>query len=315
MDTGLAICKTCGVNGDLEKCRKTPCQYHGTFIVKALEKRIREIMKYKKQTIFINSKDNFDRQNPENNYHGWNDPEHMKESIKSLLTTFHYIIKLSLVDDPLYDHKYPITVAGDIGGCRTCESNNGIKKCIDTDCMIHETFIFEQLITKLRRIQYSTENLKWLEDFSDPYQVQHHCANYDSIALQIFRYMEIDKPGDIETEKNILDACIHSWCDIRNAYKGGPVVSGEMCHKCGKLRAGNFDNDSMEWMENGDNDDDIYTLKDFIDCCTSGGFIDYDGYGHYGTTECHVWNTFVHPSDITRGRIDYRFSHVIWYNR
>lgn len=63
-----------------------------------------------------------------------------------------------------------------------------------------------------------------------------------------------------------------------------------------------------------DPEDHIMTMEEFAESCEEGGFIDYDGFGHYsdGTYEFHK---NIHPSDVTEGRYDKRFSHVIWFNR
>lgn len=56
------------------------------------------------------------------------------------------------------------------------------------------------------------------------------------------------------------------------------------------------------------------TFDDFIFCCESGGFIDYNGEGIYafGTEATDVT---VSPSQITDGEIDQRFTHVVWFNK
>jgi hypothetical protein len=59
---------------------------------------------------------------------------------------------------------------------------------------------------------------------------------------------------------------------------------------------------------------DHMTLDDFIDACQDGVFIDYDGCGNYATAD-QVTNILVHPSNITEGNIDRRWSHVVWYNK
>ena len=61
---------------------------------------------------------------------------------------------------------------------------------------------------------------------------------------------------------------------------------------------------------------DLMELEDFIECCESGGFIDYDGFGHYsdGKRESSV---SIAPSMAAEGMIIRRpeFTHVVWYNR
>lgn len=59
---------------------------------------------------------------------------------------------------------------------------------------------------------------------------------------------------------------------------------------------------------------DHMKMEDFVECCKSGGFIDYDGGGNYATEDKST-NISIYPSDVMSG--DYRkdFSHVIWFNR
>jgi hypothetical protein len=59
---------------------------------------------------------------------------------------------------------------------------------------------------------------------------------------------------------------------------------------------------------------DLISLDDFIACCESGGFIDYDGYGYYATSTIQS-DIVVHPSDILKRKINENFTHVMWYNR
>jgi len=61
---------------------------------------------------------------------------------------------------------------------------------------------------------------------------------------------------------------------------------------------------------------DLMTLERFIDCCNSGGFIDYDGVGQYATSSRMLsGRRGVFPSEIKEGKIDRRWSHIVWFNR
>jgi hypothetical protein len=72
---------------------------------------------------------------------------------------------------------------------------------------------------------------------------------------------------------------------------------------------------------------DVMTIESFIECCRTDGFIDYDGHGHYVLMETKkVGDTIevvgkmnnlitVYPSNIKAGKIDKRFTHVIWFNK
>lgn len=58
------------------------------------------------------------------------------------------------------------------------------------------------------------------------------------------------------------------------------------------------------------------TLKDFLQCVDSGGFIDYDGFGHLAT-ETRVSNIVVYPSMIFKRieEVPSWATHIVWYNR
>ncbi len=63
--------------------------------------------------------------------------------------------------------------------------------------------------------------------------------------------------------------------------------------------------------ENGD----LFSINTFIDYCKSGGFINYDGFGHYSDGTIVFYELEIYPSDITKGNNVRNFSHVVWYNR
>jgi len=59
---------------------------------------------------------------------------------------------------------------------------------------------------------------------------------------------------------------------------------------------------------------DVMSLKDFKANVACGGFIDYDGYGHY-IKDGKESNIEIYPSDIRHGSIRDDFDTIIWYNR
>ncbi len=59
---------------------------------------------------------------------------------------------------------------------------------------------------------------------------------------------------------------------------------------------------------------DLMSLDEFIDCCKSGGFIDYDGHGKYAFKD-KISDKIVIPSHIIEGNIDKNFTHVVWFNK
>lgn len=70
--------------------------------------------------------------------------------------------------------------------------------------------------------------------------------------------------------------------------------------------------------ENGlrkiEEDDDVFTMDDFVSACLSGSFIDYDGFGHYATADMKTYKV-IRPSDVIDQTHDTTYTHVVWYNR
>lgn len=60
--------------------------------------------------------------------------------------------------------------------------------------------------------------------------------------------------------------------------------------------------------------DDVMSIKAFIDCCKSGGFIDYDGYGRY-VKDGVEYNVEIIPSDVKHNSIRKDFDTIVWFNR
>jgi hypothetical protein len=59
---------------------------------------------------------------------------------------------------------------------------------------------------------------------------------------------------------------------------------------------------------------DVMPLTEFIDCCKSGGFINYDGFGRY-VKDGKESNIEIHPSDVKHNSIRKDFDTIVWYNR
>jgi hypothetical protein len=59
---------------------------------------------------------------------------------------------------------------------------------------------------------------------------------------------------------------------------------------------------------------DRMSVADFVACCKSGGFIDYDGSGTYvrGKEESNI---SIYPSDVKAGMVRKDFDEIIWYNK
>lgn len=59
---------------------------------------------------------------------------------------------------------------------------------------------------------------------------------------------------------------------------------------------------------------DKMTLEEFIKDCQDGYFMDYDGWGRYGT-ETMESNLYIDPIDVMNGAYRKDFTHVYWYNK
>ena len=68
------------------------------------------------------------------------------------------------------------------------------------------------------------------------------------------------------------------------------------------------------YTEQPESDDCIITKAEFIECCQSGGFIDYDGFGHPMKENLINIDENIYPSDY-RDFINHDCTHVVWYNR
>ena len=62
-------------------------------------------------------------------------------------------------------------------------------------------------------------------------------------------------------------------------------------------------------------DGDVMTKEDFISACESGGFIDYDGFGHGANPPTMDESCFIKPSEVLKKGFPEGFSHVVWFNR
>ena len=60
-------------------------------------------------------------------------------------------------------------------------------------------------------------------------------------------------------------------------------------------------------------EDDVYTVKEFKEMVKSGGFIDYDGYGHPVKNKMCNPDIIVKPSKVKD--IPEDATHVVWYNK
>lgn len=59
---------------------------------------------------------------------------------------------------------------------------------------------------------------------------------------------------------------------------------------------------------------DVMPLKDFIRNVKCGGFIDYDGYGHY-VKDGKETDITIHPSDVEHKALRKEFDTIVWFNR
>ena len=93
-----------------------------------------------------------------------------------------------------------------------------------------------------------------------------------------------------------------------------------------------MDHQNIHW-ENVDKSDDHMTLKRWEECCDSGGFIDYDGFGELAGKNIKS-NIIIKPSDYTKDNYtakailfdrvldktykevikEFKITHIVWYN-
>jgi len=59
---------------------------------------------------------------------------------------------------------------------------------------------------------------------------------------------------------------------------------------------------------------DVMTLKDFMEGVASGCLTNDDGSGYYATPTS-ISDQVIRPSDVASGKINYHFTHVVWFNK
>lgn len=81
----------------------------------------------------------------------------------------------------------------------------------------------------------------------------------------------------------------------------------------------------LEWMKESAKEEglkfedipdyaDMMPIKEWMECCECGGFIDYDGHGELATAT-QVSNIIIQPSERESMEIPEWATHVAWYNR
>lgn len=80
------------------------------------------------------------------------------------------------------------------------------------------------------------------------------------------------------------------------------------CPKC------NGENEVVVEWEDIKNGEHVCNMEDFIDCCKTKCFIDYDGHGDYADGKRKT-NINIKPSHVMNGDHLTEFTHVVWYNR
>lgn len=66
--------------------------------------------------------------------------------------------------------------------------------------------------------------------------------------------------------------------------------------------------DEVDWDE-----DDVLTVKEFIECCDDQGFTDYDGFGHSVKDKMCDPSIIIYPSQLYL--IPKDATHIVWYNK
>jgi hypothetical protein len=59
---------------------------------------------------------------------------------------------------------------------------------------------------------------------------------------------------------------------------------------------------------------DVMTLNQFKNICRNGGFIDYDGFGHYLDGD-KMTDIIILPSDVKHKSLRHELNRIIWFNR
>jgi hypothetical protein len=59
---------------------------------------------------------------------------------------------------------------------------------------------------------------------------------------------------------------------------------------------------------------DVMSMEHFIECVECGGFIDYDGFGHY-VKDGQESDIEIYPSDVKHNMVRKDFDTIIWFNR
>ncbi len=62
-----------------------------------------------------------------------------------------------------------------------------------------------------------------------------------------------------------------------------------------------------------DNEDDVYTVEEFKQCCEDGAFRDYDGHGYPVKDNKACESIIVKPSRVNK--IPEDATHIIWFNK
>jgi len=64
------------------------------------------------------------------------------------------------------------------------------------------------------------------------------------------------------------------------------------------------------------NEDDVYTIAEWLDHVKNGSFVDYDGYGYFVKDSLANEHHYVKPSQGENDAFEtYDATHIIWFNR
>ena len=62
-----------------------------------------------------------------------------------------------------------------------------------------------------------------------------------------------------------------------------------------------------------DDEDDVYTVTEFLECVESEAFVDYDGHGYPVKDKLADPDIWIKPSRVKEIPAD--ATHIVWYNR
>ena len=98
-----------------------------------------------------------------------------------------------------------------------------------------------------------------------------------------------------------------SWYEYREALRPFRKKISEASRNYRKNKTPQFIGDVADYG-------DVMSVKHFISCCRSGGFIDSDGFGIY-VKDLRETDIEIYPSDIEFNAVRDDFTEIVWFNK